>query len=92
MSEFADGQPLDLEKLRARPARMSDDELKRFGAAARYMCSPQANGGEPPRDAFVIQLKEAIAEWRRRQTHVLSLRLRYYVQSCQGQENSRLAF
>ena len=40
--------------------------LKQFGAAARYMCSPQASRGQPPRQAFVIQREEAIAEWRRR--------------------------
>jgi hypothetical protein len=40
--------------------------LKRFGRSAVYMCSPKANTGKPPRDAFVIQLREARAEWRRR--------------------------
>jgi hypothetical protein len=45
---------------------MSDDALIRFGRASRYMCSPQANGGKEPRQAFVLQLAEAIVERRRR--------------------------
>ena len=37
-----------------------------FGQAARYMVSPTANMGKPPLPAFVMQLEEARAEWRRR--------------------------
>lgn len=60
---------IDLEQLRARLARMSDAELIRFGRAGRYMCSPEAQpfgGKAPPRPEFVLQLREAEAEWRRR--------------------------
>jgi hypothetical protein len=32
----------------------------------RYMCSPQASFGKPPRLNYVLQLEEAIAEWQRR--------------------------
>ena len=53
-----------LEALRARLRRMSDGDLLRFGRAARYMCSPEANLGKEPRKAFVIQLREAVEEWR----------------------------
>jgi hypothetical protein len=56
----------DLESLRARLRKMSDAELLKFGRAARYMCSPKANMGKPPLEAFVVQLAEARAEWRRR--------------------------
>jgi hypothetical protein len=35
-----------------------------FGKAARV--SPRANMGKPPLPAFVLQLEEARAEWRRR--------------------------
>jgi hypothetical protein len=45
---------------------MSDQELRRFGLAARFMCSPGANLGKPPRQVFVIQLEEARAELERR--------------------------
>ena len=45
---------------------MSDEELRKFGEAARYMVSPTANMGKPPLPAFVLQLEEARAEWRRR--------------------------
>ena len=47
--------------------KMSDAELLRFGGAARYMCSPQANLEKPPRPEFVIQLEESRAEWKHRQ-------------------------
>ncbi len=66
MYEFAGESEPDLEQLRKRLQRMSDQELKRFGSAARYMCSPKANAGKPPRQTFMIQLQEAQAEWRLR--------------------------
>ena len=46
--------------------KMSDEELREFGKAARYMVSPGANMGKPPLPTFVLQLEEARAEWRRR--------------------------
>lgn len=45
---------------------MNDAELRRFGQASRFMCSPAANFGKPPRENFVVQLREAEAEWQRR--------------------------
>jgi hypothetical protein len=60
---------LDLEALRARFQKMSDQELLRFGQAAKSMCSPDAYFGQPPRQTFVIQLEEARAEWERRINH-----------------------
>jgi hypothetical protein len=57
---------INLEELRARLRKMTDSELSRFGKAAKFMCSPGANLGKPPREAFVVQLEEARAEWRRR--------------------------
>jgi hypothetical protein len=57
---------IDLEELRARLGKMTDAELRRFGRAARFMCSPGASLGEPPREAFVVQMEEARAEWKRR--------------------------
>jgi hypothetical protein len=56
----------DVEDLRTRLRKMSDDQLKRFGVAARNMNSPFANMGKPPLPTFVLQLEEASAEWRRR--------------------------
>jgi hypothetical protein len=44
---------------------MPETELLRFGQVAKYMCSPESNYG-PPREVFVIQLRESRAEWRRR--------------------------
>ena len=56
----------DVEALRERLQKMTDDQLVKFGKAAAYMCSPKVNRGRPPREEFVIQLQEARAEWRRR--------------------------
>jgi hypothetical protein len=65
MYSFTSGT-VDLEQLRERLGKMNDAELLRFGKAAKYMCSPQANLGKPPRQSFMVQLEEAQAEWRRR--------------------------
>jgi len=55
-------QPSDeLEELRARLRKMSDDDLIRFGKAARSLCRHR----DCP-DTFKRQLQEARAEWRRR--------------------------
>jgi hypothetical protein len=70
MYRFASSDEVDLEALRARLQKMSDEKVCEFGNAARYMCSPKANMGKPPREPFLIQLAEARAEWRRR--HPLS--------------------
>jgi hypothetical protein len=57
---------VDLQDLRERLRKMSERALKRFGEAAKYMCSKTANGNQPPRKPFVVQLEEARAEWKRR--------------------------
>jgi hypothetical protein len=57
---------IDVDELRARLRKMTDAELIAFGKAARNMCSPAANLGQPPREPFMIQLREARAEWKRR--------------------------
>jgi len=62
---------LDLDQLRDRLKRFSDQELIRFGKASRYMCSPAAQpfGGKHPSDpVFIVQLKAAREEWLRRKT------------------------
>jgi len=56
----------DVDALRTRLQKMSDEQLQNFGKAARYMVSPKANMGKPPLPTFVLQLEEARAEWRRR--------------------------
>lgn len=65
-------QPFQLEEVRARLRKMSDEELIRFGRAAAGMCSPQANFGHAPRSVFVEQLREACEEWRRRHLATVS--------------------
>jgi hypothetical protein len=66
LSHLSAEQQIDLEQLLQRLAKMSDAQLRKFGEAGRYLCSPKANLGKPPRDVFVIQLNEARNEWQRR--------------------------
>jgi hypothetical protein len=66
LSHLSGEAPIDLLELRERLRKMTDKELRRFGEAARHMCSPKANHGDPPRQVFVIQLEEARGEWKRR--------------------------
>jgi hypothetical protein len=54
-------QPEELEQLRQRLRKMSDNELRKFGRAATFMYKEKG-----PRETFVTQLNEARAEWRRR--------------------------
>ena len=59
-------EEFDIDGLRERLRKMTDAELLRSGKAARFMCSAGANFGKPPRECFVIQLRELRAEFRRR--------------------------
>ena len=59
MYRFACDDGIDLEQLQARLRKMSDEDLVRFGKAARFM-----GRDKEPRQVFVIQLEEARAEWR----------------------------
>jgi len=68
MYSFASESAVDLNALRSRLEAMDNSALVRFGQAAAFMCSPQANMGKQPREAFVVQLREAREEWRRRLT------------------------
>ena len=61
-----DFDEFDEEKERERLRKMSDEELIREGRAARYMCSPATNFGQPPRDVYVIALRLCKEEYRRR--------------------------
>ena len=66
LSHLAAEARVDLEQLRDRLQRLSDTDLIRFGRSAKYRCTPEANLGELPRPEFVLQLREARDEWRRR--------------------------
>jgi hypothetical protein len=44
-SHLSTEQPIDIEELRQRLAKMTDAELRKFGGASRFMCSPGANFG-----------------------------------------------
>ncbi|MGB7496729.1 MAG: hypothetical protein WBR26_16270 [Candidatus Acidiferrum sp.] len=56
----------DIQQLRNHLRSMSDDELMKFGKAAKSLCDPRTNYWRPPREVFAIQLKEAREEWKRR--------------------------
>jgi hypothetical protein len=58
--------PFELEAIRARIRMMSDEELLTYGKAAKHLCEPESNFGGPASEVYVIQLREARAEWRRR--------------------------
>ena len=66
MYSFASDSPLDLGALRSRLEAMDGAAFVSFGQAAAYMCGPRANMGKEPREEFVVQLREAREEWRRR--------------------------
>jgi hypothetical protein len=51
----------NLEGLRERLHKMTDQALRRFGRGAMELCSDI-----DPREEFVVQLREAQAEWQRR--------------------------
>jgi hypothetical protein len=57
---------LNIDELRQWLRKMTDEKLREFGEAARYMCSPKAMLGKPPLPVYLIQLEEATAEWRQR--------------------------
>jgi hypothetical protein len=65
MDDFAGEQPLEVEELRARLRRISDEELRALGETAQNRCSLEANEGRLPQEVFMVQLHEAIAEWQR---------------------------
>jgi len=52
----------DLEEHRKRLRKMTDEQLLRHGKSARFLVENDKN----PLPVFVLQLKEARAEWRRR--------------------------
>jgi hypothetical protein len=63
MYRFARNEEIDLDELRTRLRKMTDEDLLRFGKAARFICRDKS-----ARQAFVVQLEEARAEWRRRRS------------------------
>jgi hypothetical protein len=56
----------ELMALRTRLSRMSDAELKDFGRAMEFLASRRMATTKSPSNIYVIQLREARAEWSRR--------------------------
>jgi hypothetical protein len=55
----------NLEEMKDRLSAMGNAELLRVGQTAKYMVTPEANAGLD-RDAYLVWLREARAEWNRR--------------------------
>ena len=53
-------EDVDIPAIRARLARMTDDELLAYGRATAFMA------GRSNRETWRVQLEEARAEWQRR--------------------------
>jgi hypothetical protein len=53
-------------EIRERVRKMSDEELLRYGAVCKSMCSPETNLDKPSLDTWTGQLQEARAEWLKR--------------------------
>jgi hypothetical protein len=56
----------DIETLRARLRAIPDSQLLQVGQAAKMLCGPEINSDGPPLELYVVQLREAREEWRRR--------------------------
>jgi hypothetical protein len=56
----------DIEKYRAELQKMADKKLIEDGKKLAFLCSPRQNFGQPPKEQWALQLKEARAEWRKR--------------------------
>jgi hypothetical protein len=67
-------QEFDVEAVRTRIQKMTDEELIAFGKRMRELVYPITYGfnGKPTVSAFSIQLAEAREEWRRR--HLMDIR------------------
>lgn len=58
----------DIEELRQRLRKMTNDELRKFGREAMRMLGPKGKMGQTATERLVIQLAEARAEWAERKT------------------------
>jgi hypothetical protein len=65
---------VDIEALRARLKRMDDRAFLSFGEAAAFLCRPEQCVHGKPREIFVIQLREAREEWRRRRAGLFTVK------------------
>ena len=68
MSHLSQETSIDLEQLRERLRKMSDEALRHYAKCAVFLCTPEAYLEKPPREVFIIQAEEARAEWKRRKS------------------------
>jgi hypothetical protein len=71
LSHLAEASAIDVDAIRARLRKLSDAELIRYGQNCAFLCSPKQNFGKPPLEVWTVQLDEARAEWRRRQSSLV---------------------
>jgi hypothetical protein len=60
----------NVEEIREYIWKLSDKDLLRYGRVGRYMTTPEATQGKPPRKVFLVQLEECQAEWKGRREAV----------------------
>jgi hypothetical protein len=58
--------PWDLDEHRKRLQKMTDEELLRHGKACAYMADPTYTANNTIEETYVVQLREARREYRRR--------------------------
>jgi hypothetical protein len=50
-------EEFDIQSLQKRLREMSDEKLLQFGRDAKYMCSPEANLRQPPREVLSLAFR-----------------------------------
>jgi hypothetical protein len=56
----------DVKWFGAQLRKMSDRDLLKCGKDLAFLCYPKQKYGKPPKEVWVLELKEARTEWRRR--------------------------
>jgi hypothetical protein len=64
-------------QLNDRLARMDDRALLQYGTAAKFMCSKKAKTRKTHRRGYVVKLRLARAEWRRRHPKLPFIKMRH---------------
>jgi len=70
---------LHVDRLRTRLWKVSDEELRKFGRAARYRVSPTANMGKPPLPNFCAAIGRSSRRVAQEASGVVRAELTYQV-------------
>jgi hypothetical protein len=63
----------DVKWFGAQLRKMSDKNLLKCVGILAFLCSPKRDHGEPPKEVWVLELKKARSEWRRRHPKAVSI-------------------